>query len=341
LSDSTPSPAAAGEEQNGAVRTRLPPRTTLRILTDGRAGHESQTLGLAEALGVAPDVRRVAPGGPYEWLAPFGPPDPRDALAIAPPYPDIVLAAGRRTIPAMRRLKRNSAGHCFTIYLNAPSRGLDTADLIVAPRHDNLFGPNVLSPLTPPNRVTPQRLAAARATPDPRLAALPGPRVAMLIGSAEGIVQDLDHIAASLIDAGYSVMATPSRRTIPKVAEALRAALAGPRGFFWDGDGTNPYFALLANADHIVVTGDSVNLIGEAAATGAPVHVIEPHAPRRKIAAYLDALETAGVARRWRGPFEDWRYTPINSTPTVARRIVEAYAAFRDWHGRRRLRPDG
>jgi uncharacterized protein len=331
----------AGEEPDGAARTRLPPRTTLRIITDGRAGHETQTIGLAEALGVAPDIRAVSPGGPYEWLAPFGPPDPRDAPAISPPFPDIVIAAGRRTIPALRRLKRNSAGQSFTIYLNAPGRGLDTADLIVAPRHDNLFGPNVISPLTPPNRVTPQRLAAARAAPDPRLAALPGPRVAMLIGSAEGIAQDLDHIAVSLINGGYSVMATPSRRTLPKLAEALRAALTGPRAFFWNGEGENPYFSMLANADHILVTGDSVSMIGEAAATGVPVHVIEPHAPRRKMTAYLDALEEAGVARRWRGPFEEWRYTPMNSTPTVARRIVDAYAAFRDWHGRRRLRRDG
>jgi uncharacterized protein len=341
LSESPPSPAGAGEEPDSVARTRLPPRTTLRILTDGRAGHESQTLGLAEALGVTPEVRTVAPGGPYEWLAPFGPPDPRDAPAIAPPYPDIVLAAGRRTIPALRRLKRNSAGHSFTIYLNAPGRGLDTAHLIVAPRHDNLFGPNVISPLTPPNRLTPARLAAARAAPDARVAALPGPRVAMLIGSAQGIVQDLDHIAASLLAGGYSVMATPSRRTPPQIAEALRAALAGPRGFFWDGAGDNPYLSMLACADHILVTGDSVNMIGEAAATGAPVHVIEPHAPRRKLTAYLDALEEAGVVRRWRGPLEDWRYAPVNSTPMVARRIIDAYAVFREWRGRRRLRRDG
>lgn len=338
MSDSPPSPAASGEEPDALVRTRLPPRTTLRIITDGRAGHETQTLGLAEALGVAPEIRAVAPRGPYEWLAPFGPPDPRDAPAIAPPYPDIVLAAGRRTIPALRRLKRNSAGQSFTIYLNAPGRSLDSADLIVAPRHDNLFGPNVISPLTPPNRVTPQRLAAARAAPDPRLAALPGPRVAMLVGSAEGIAQDLDHIAASLMDGGFSVMVTPSRRTLPKVADALRKTLTGPRGFFWDGEGANPYFSMLSNADRILVTGDSVNMIGEAAATGVPVHVIEPHAPRRKITAYLDALEEAGVVRRWRGPFEDWTYTPVNSTPMVARRIIDAYAAFRDWGGRRRLR---
>jgi hypothetical protein len=291
-------------------------------------------LGLAEALGATPDIRRISPHHPYDWLAPFGPPDPRDAAAFAPPYPDICIAAGRRTIPALRRLKHDSGGRTFTVYLNAPATGLRTADLIVAPRHDRFTGPNVVTPLTPPNRITAEGLAHARAAPDPRIAALPCPRAAMLIGDAKGVVHDLDHIAASLRAGGYGVMATASRRTPPRIARALARALAAPGGFFWDGKGENPYLAMLANADRILVTGDSVNMIGEAVATGVPVHVIEPLAPRRKLRAYVAALEEAGAARVWRGPFEDWSYAPINSTAMVARRIRDAYAAFRG-----RLRP--
>lgn len=303
---------------------------TLLILADGRAGHDAQTLGLAEALELIPDIRRVAPGRPYVWLAPFGPPDPRDALAFAPPYPDIAIAAGRRAIPALRRLKRGSAGRTFTVYLNAPASGLGAADLIVAPRHDGLSGANVIAPLTPPNRITPARLAQARATPDPRVAALPRPRVAMLIGGAEGVAHDLDHIAATLLAGGLGVMATPSRRTPSEVSRALQAALAAPGGYFWDGTGANPYLDMLANADRILVTGDSVNMVGEAVATGVPVHVIEPLAPRRKLRAYLAGLSEAGAIRIWRGPLDDWSYAPINSTPEVARAVAEAYGAFRE-----------
>ncbi|MGJ0392508.1 MAG: mitochondrial fission ELM1 family protein [Methylocystis sp.] len=302
---------------------------TLRILSDGRAGHEAQTLGLAEALGLQPDIRRVAPKRLHDLLAPFWPPGRHDAAAFAPPYPDIAIAAGRRTIPALRRLKRASGGRTFTVYVNAPATGLRTADFIVAPRHDRLAGPNVIAPLTPPNRVTPERLAAARAAPDPRLAALPRPRVAMLIGDAKGIEQDLDHIAAALLAGGYSVMATPSRRTPPELSRKLAEALAAPGGWFWDGSGENPYFSMLANADRIIVTGDSVNMVGEAAATGVPVHVIEPLAPRHKFKAYLAGLQETGAIRIWKGPFEDWTYAPINSTPMIARRIAEGYHAFR------------
>lgn len=307
----------------------LPAGTTLRILSDGRAGHEAQTFGIAEALGLSPDIRRVAPRGLYGLLAPLGPVDPRDADAFSPPYPDIAIAAGRRTIPALRRLKGDSGGRTFTVYVNRPGAGLGTADLIVAPRHDGFSGPNVVTPLTPPNRITPARLAAARAAPDPRVAALPSPRIAMLIGDASGVVQDLDYIATVLIAAGASVMATPSRRTSAETRAKLREALAGPGGWFWDGAGENPYFSMLANADRIVVTGDSVNMVGEAVATGVPVHVIEPYVTRRKLTTYLTALERAGAIRLWPCRFDDWTYAPINSTPAIAGKIAQAYAGFR------------
>ncbi|MEF3365392.1 mitochondrial fission ELM1 family protein [Methylocystis sp. 9N] len=314
---------------------RLPAATTLRILSDGRAGHEAQTLGIAEALGLSPDIRRIAPRPFFAALAPFGPPDPRDGAAFAAPYPDIALAAGRRTLPLLRRLKRASGERTFTVYVNAPATGRRAADLIVAPRHDALPGDNVVAPLTPANRITLERLAGARAAPDPRLAALPIPRVALLIGGdsrhgayGAGQIAELEHIAASLLAGGYGVMATASRRTPKALREALKRVLVAPGGFFWDGEGENPYLSILANADSIVVTGDSVNMVGEAVATGASVHVVAPPRRARRIDAYLGALREAGAIRIWAGALEDWPAAPMNATPAIAHAIAEAYRRF-------------
>ena len=329
-----PSPALAGEGQGGGASSipPLPPQTTLRILSDGRIGHEAQTIGVAESLGLTPDIRRVAPRGLYAALAPFAPPDPRDARAYAPPCPDIAIAAGRRTIPALLRLKRASGGRTFAVYLNRPANGLGAADLIIAPRHDGLSGDNVLSPLTPANRITPERLAQARAAPDPRVAALPRPRVALLVGGdsrhgAYGAAQiaELEHIAASLHASGRSVMATASRRTPLALRAALRRLLVAPRGYFWEGEGENPYLSMLANADSIIVTGDSVNMVGEAIAAAAPVHVVPAPGRRSKIDAYLAALGDAGAIRMWRGALDDWVRAPVNATPDIAGAIALAY----------------
>ncbi len=327
--------AGGGWGGGASAFSGLPPHTTIRILSDGRAGHEAQTLGVAEALGLAPDLRRIAPRAFYAALAPFAPPDPGDARAYAPPYPDIAVAAGRRTIPALQRLKRSSGGRTFTVYLNRPANGLRAADLIVAPRHDGFSGDNVVTPLTPANRITSERLAGARAAPDPRIAALPRPRVALLVGGdsrrgAYGAAQiaELENIAAALLASGRGVMATASRRTPLALRDALRRVLAAPRGFFWDGEGENPYIAMLANADSVIVTGDSVNMVGEAIAAAAPVYVVPAPGRRSKIDAYLAALTDAGAIRMWRGALEDWGRPPVNATPDIASAVAQAYLAF-------------
>lgn len=334
-SDSLSRETGEGWGGGASALAALPQHTTIRILSDGRAGHEAQTLGVAEALGLTPDIRRIAPGPLYAALAPFAPPDPRDARAYAPPYPDIAIAAGRRTIPALRRLKRSSGGRTFTVYLNRPANGLRAADLVIAPRHDRFSGANVVTPLTPANRVTPERLAGARAAPDPRIDALPRPRVALIVGGdsrrgAYGAAQiaELENIAAALLACGRGVMATASRRTPFALRDALRRIIAPPRGFFWDGEGENPYLSMLANADSIVVTGDSVNMVGEAIATAAPVHVVPAPGRRAKIDAYLAALSDAGAIRMWSGALEEWRRTPINATPDIASAVALAYLAF-------------
>jgi len=280
----------------------------LRILSDGRVGHESQTLGVAAALGAIPDFRRLAPRHFYDLLAPFGPADPREAAALAPPWPDIALAAGRRTVPALRRLKRLSGGRIFTVYFNKPATGSATADLVVAPRHDGFMGENVITPTTPANRLTPAILAAARAAPDPRVAALPVRRVALLIGG------DSRHFQFSAADAA-------------RLAAAAATLAEGP-GFLWDGDGPNPYLSILANADAILVTADSVNMASEAAATGTPVNVLRPGGGHPRLAAFHAALEETGASRRWRGALEDWSYAPVNSTPAIAAAIRQAFNSF-------------
>jgi mitochondrial fission protein ELM1 len=154
------------------------------VLSDGKAGDELQALSLAEALDLSPEIRRVRPRTPFAWAMPWGPVDPRERPGahnspIAPPFPDILIASGRRAVPYLRFVKSASGGRTFTVYLKDPRTGPATADFIWSPSYDRLRGPNVLTTLTPPHRVSPERLTAARAHPDVRLAPLPHPRVAV------------------------------------------------------------------------------------------------------------------------------------------------------------------
>jgi mitochondrial fission protein ELM1 len=131
------------------------------------------------------------------------------------------------------------------------------------------------------------------------------------------------------VAAGYSVMATPSRRTPPELVEAVRRGVGAAPAFIWDGSGANPYAQIIAHADVMLVTGDSVNMVGEATATGAPVYVFGPSGGADKIARYLDALERQGAVRRFAGRIEPFTYAPIDSSLAIAREIAKRFAASR------------
>jgi uncharacterized protein len=223
----------------------------------------------------------------------------------------------------------------FAVFLQDPRWARGEMDLIWAPAHDALRGPNVVNTLTSPHPFSAAKLAAARAAPDPRLAALKAPRCAVALGGPSGAQHftsaDLVRMGEALTAIraqGFSLMATPSRRTPPELTAAVREALGD--GFLWDGSGDNPYPAMLALADAVLVTGDSANMVGEATATGAPVHVFDPSGGgSTKLAGAVDALIAHGAVRRWSGGIESFSYLPIDSSGEIAAAILHRFAARR------------
>ncbi|NBN63436.1 nucleoside-diphosphate sugar epimerase [Microvirga tunisiensis] len=306
------------------------------ILTDGKAGDEAQCIGVAEALGLAYERRVVRPRAPFTWAMPYGPIDPRESelrpgSPLAPPFPRLAIASGRRAVPYLKRLKRISDGYTFTVFLKDPRTGPATADFIWVSTHDRLRGDNVMVTLTAPHRMSAARLARASATPDPRLDGIAHPRVAVLVGgdSRHHRFSDADvHALVSGLETwariGARLMITTSRRTPPALARALVDLSARGGHFFWDGTGDNPLAAMLARAEAIVVTADSTNMIGEAAATGRAVHVFHPGGGHAKIGKFLSELAKNGILHPFPGPLKTTTYEPLNSTPEIAAAIRDA-----------------
>jgi uncharacterized protein len=315
---------------------------TAWILTDGKAGDELQCLGVAEALNLKPEIRRIAPCHPYDWLAPWGPVDPRELpdqpdSPLRSPFPDLVIASGRRAIPALRLLKRLQGENIFTVCLKDPRTGPQTADLIWVPEHDRLTGPNVIRTLTSPHRLRLTDLQAARIEPPRALLALPHPRVGVLVGgnSRNHLFTEADiarFIAGleQLIRQGAALIVTMSRRTPKGLTEAVQGCIAASGGYLWDGKGANPYHAILALSDQFVVTADSVNMISEACITGRPIHVFEPS--RRffgnaaKINRFISGLIAYGAVQNFQGTLESYAYKPLDSTPEIADAIKLAFS---------------
>ncbi len=307
----------------------------LWVLTDGKIGDVAQCIGVADALGLPYEIRLVTPRKLFTYAMPWGPIDPKDAphkpeSPLAPPYPAVAIASGRRAVPYLRALKRFSKGQTFTVFLKDPKINSKFADFVWAPEHDGISGKNIVTTLTSPHRFSAQKLQDARANPSKVIARLPKPKAAVLIGgNSRHHTFTPDNINTLLValknlSQTHSLMVTCSRRTPGELAMELRN-LGGSQGhLFWNGEGENPILQYLANAEIIVVTTDSTNMVGEAAATGMPVYGFRPTGTHRKFDSFLSRMEDLGVLHPFPADILAPTYEPIDATPDIADAISKA-----------------
>lgn len=300
-------------------------------VSDGRAGNRQQALALAAALDRGRCCEHVVhPRAPWRWTAPRRWPGAEGAFGTAfadAPAPQLAIGCGRQAALATRLLRERGAK---TVQILDPRIDPSHWDAIVAPEHDGLRGANVVTLLGSLNPVDDVWLAQAR----DRFAAfslLPQPRTALLLGGTSAHAR-FDRMAfevlASKLEAvlardGGSVLATTSRRTPKDLREALRHRYDETPGLVWRGpeDGENPYAGLLAWADRIVCSPDSVNMISEACATAAPVFVFDPERVDGRPRRFVDALLQRGRIRAMDAALAPFDAEPLRETARVAAEI--------------------
>lgn len=299
---------------------------TIAIIAEDFAGMRSQATGLVERAGydwTFHPVRRVGfwsrfpirhARHPLRGMAPFDIPDGTTAM----------VSVGGTGGVAGEALARQFG--LPAIQIQNPRMAADRFDLIVANVHDGINGPNIVLARNAMHNVTPDKLDAARRLWLPKLKKGSQPLISALVGGANGRFRFGVREAAALgngltrmaREADASVVLTPSRRTAPEAISVLQEALAPVAGVVWNGEGDNPYQGLLACADLIVVTGDSVSMVSEAVATAAPVMVVDLPGRSRRISAFIDTLQEAGRVRRFAGRWEEWDVSPLDDTPMAA-----------------------
>jgi mitochondrial fission protein ELM1 len=293
------------------------------IVTEPYAGLQAQALGLAEAAGLTPKLLDLKPKIPHRWLSAAWWPAPLRAVGLRERPEGLVFTAGGTGAAVGAALRREGTR---IVQVQHPRMNLKKFDLVVANAHDRIAGRNVIVTRTALHRARPAVLEAARQSWAPRFAHLPRPLVAVLVGGSNGRfklgeaqAQALGrNLAAMMARDRVGVVLTTSRRTAPDVHDSLRGTLAPLGAWVWDGAGENPYYGMLACADLIVVTVDSISMVSEAVATKAPVLLADLPGKSRRNALFLKYLLDAGRVRHFYGRADWWPVTPLDDTLAAA-----------------------
>ncbi|BCX89925.1 conserved hypothetical protein [Methylomarinovum tepidoasis] len=265
------------------VENYTPSLPRVWLLCGHKAGDNAQLLALAQALGWPYEVKRLA-YRPYELLvgrfgATLAGIDRRRSDLLVPPWPDLVLTAGRRNEAVALWIQKQAGKPVRIVHVGRPWASLARFDLIVTtpqyrlPARDNVLV-NTL-PLYDLDRAVLRREAERWR---PRLQ-VPGPFVTVLLGGDSGpylfdtaaarqLARQVSQLAAAQ---RASLLVTTSARTSAEAVSAFEAAVTVPMRLHRYGQGDNPYRAFLGLAEAVVVTGDSISMITEACASGRPV----------------------------------------------------------------------
>ena len=257
------------------------PNSRIWVLLGERRGDNNQLLALAEGLGVPFETRTLSYHKAWAlWLRLF--PTKRYLLAkdargaLGPPWPDLTIGIGRRSVAIARWIKAMSGGRTKIVRLGNPRTDPELFDLVVTTaQYPVARAANVLTLPTAMGRYA----QAPRPTDDEekRLAPLPRPHFLLSLGGPTrywqfddaAIAQAALVLSTRAIEAGGTLIVAPSPRTPASSLAAIRDA-----GVDFVVDERLRYAVLLADADEHFVTADSVSMISEAVLTGKPVGLI-------------------------------------------------------------------
>lgn len=257
------------------------------VLLGAHAGDNDQLIATAEGIGLPFEIKQLK----YNRFRHLGPrllgrsllslTDASRAAILSEPAPDLTISAGHRSVAAVQALRHRSKGRTRSIHVGFPRVSAKHFDLVIAtPQYPMADDPHLLRV---PFAFTRAATAPQDSVEAEELRNLPQPRRLLVIGGPTAFY-DIDPtkvfgaLAAMLDEAadGGSIMVTTSPRTPRAISEAVSTLLAeSPVPSLLAEPGKPPaYASLLAGADSIRITADSVSMISDAIWTGKPLALV-------------------------------------------------------------------
>jgi len=257
------------------------------VFPGNRPGDDAQVYALAEELRLPFETRTLRYNWRF-WLN--GRHMGASAISIVkefrektlvPPWPDLIIMVGRRSVPIAQWVQQQSGGKTRLVFVGHPRVPAETFDLVYTTRQ-------YLTPSGPSMRLLPVAMSRYREPPQPTedeqvwLDQLPRPHLLLMPGGKtrhwkmtpdfmSGVAGRLYERAARL---GGSLIIARSARTDEVVLDAIERRLDGNNNWRVVRNELPRFPVLLADADELFPTADSISMISESVITGKPTGIV-------------------------------------------------------------------
>lgn len=272
---------------------------TIWRITDGKAGHDSQSTGLCNAIErLKPCARFDLPATPLlDNLIDFV--SMRTGKAGKLPDPDIIIGAGHATHLTMLTGKRVRNGK--TVVLMRPSLPLTFFDCCIIPKHD---APPLKENVIVTTGALNPMLYNENKSRNSGLILLGGPSK-HYIWDSQAVVNQLTAIIRENRDIRWAIADSP--RTPGETSNMIKRLLNANIEFLsFKETGTDTLHKLIFDAGRIWISADSISMVFEALTSGAKVGLIE--VKKRKKTRLSNAIN-ALIGDNNITPFSRWQIT--------------------------------
>ncbi len=302
------------------------------LLTEGLHGMISQVEGLAKALNLDYFHEKIELNSPWNLVPPLFTPKKKFIFKnqLNKEY-DVIISCGRKSVIPSIVLKKYSKKKVVNIHIQNPRVPIKNFDIIVAPDHDGLDGPNVLISKGAIHYLSIEEINKAK---DYLLEKLQKQKeiVTLILGGPtkyynynnENMIQIFSKINKQIIEKNLQLIVIPSNRTPEKTIQFAKEYFNKNR-LIIDNVDKKAYLSSLALAKYIIVTCDSSSMISEAALTGKPVYVAMIPAIKndKRFQKFRNLLESMNIIRKLDTDLDTWNYEILDETNRIAKLIKE------------------
>ena len=301
------------------------------LFTQGMHGMISQVEGLANALNLSFKHQDIKLKKFWEYIPPSFTPISLNVLESNFVFDSkIVISCGRKSVIPSLALKKKYKEKIFNIHIQDPKVSPNKFDLIICPKHDNLYGKNIINTTGSIHYLKSSEIEKNKDYL--KIEKENKKIVAFIMGgpnkyydfSTNQLNEIFNRVKTVFTQDKYKIVVIPSYRTPEEKIKMAFNAFSHNHKVIRSID-KKAYLSALALSDYIVVTCDSTSMISEAAITGKPIYVAHMKAKKHNLRFqhFFEEFEKLNIIKNLEDKVELWSYNKLDEVNRIAPIIKE------------------